>query len=235
MTRLCPSNTFQTPSSHAPSQWQFRVSQITLRVLSTVQQVNGPLRWRTACLTERLPLRCLSRWAWSGRIWLKAVITSIFQNELHLMTSWDILNARQCFLVQVLDGAVQQRLYGRKKERKVVFSEIGQDSGVFEPLTRSWTQAAAKIYIEFTPNHYAVTSVFVSLMALCALMHVVTALIGQPSVSINLHAFTNKLISIFCPLLMLLKNILFPISAGATSAQVNHPYALTLASVVTIL
>lgn len=95
------------------------------------------------------------------------------------MTSWDILNARQCFLVQVLDGAVQQRLYGQKKERKVVFSEIGQDSGVFEPLTRSWTQAAAKIYIEFTPNHYVVTSVFVSHMALCALMHVVTTLIAS--------------------------------------------------------
>lgn len=118
---------------------EFRVSQITVRVLSTVQQVSGPLRWRTACLTERLPLRCLSRWARSGRIWLEAVITSIFQNELHLMTSWDILNARQCFLVQVSDGAVQQRLYGQEKERKVVFSEMGQDSGVLEPLTCSWT------------------------------------------------------------------------------------------------
>lgn len=55
------------------------------------------------------------------------------------MTSRDILNARQCFLVQVSDGAVQQRLYGQEKERKVVFSEMGQDSGVLEPLTRSWT------------------------------------------------------------------------------------------------
>lgn len=110
---------------------------------------------------------------------MEAVITSIFQNELHLMTSWDILNARQCFLVQVLDGAVQQRLYRQKKERKVVFSEIGQDSRVFEPLTCSWTQAVAKIYIEFTPNHYVVTSVFVSHMVLCTLMHVVTALIAS--------------------------------------------------------
>lgn len=95
------------------------------------------------------------------------------------MTSWDILNARQCFLVQVLDGAVQQRLYRQKKERKVVFSEIGQDSRVFEPLTCSWTQAVAKIYIEFTPNHYVVTSVLVSHMVLCTLMHVVTALIAS--------------------------------------------------------
>lgn len=95
------------------------------------------------------------------------------------MTSWDILKARQCFWVQVSDGAVQQRLYGQKKERKVVFSEMGQDSGVFEPHTRSWTQAAAKIYIEFTPNHYVVTSVLVSHMASCALMRVVTALIAS--------------------------------------------------------
>lgn len=95
------------------------------------------------------------------------------------MTSWDILNTRQCSPVQVLVGAIQQRLYGKKKERKFVFSEIGQDSGVFEPLICSWTQAAAKIYIEFTPNHYVVTSVFVSHMALCALMRVVTALIAS--------------------------------------------------------
>lgn len=61
-------------------------------------------------LTERLPPRCLSPRVRSGRIRLEAVITSIFQNDLHPMTSSDILNARQCFLVQVSEDAVQQGL-----------------------------------------------------------------------------------------------------------------------------
>lgn len=84
------------------------------------------------------------------------------------------------FWSKCFDAAIQQRLYGQTKERKVVFSEMGQDSGVFETHARSWTGAAAKIYIEFTPkNHYVVTSVLVSHMALCALMHAVTALIAS--------------------------------------------------------
>lgn len=179
MTCLCLSNTFQTASSHAPSQWQ--VSGFPDHTQSSVRRPAG--QWPAEMKNS------LSDWKTSS---LLSVLlgperadmvgsrhNKSSQNELHLMTSWDILNACQCFLVQVLDGVVQQTLYGQKKERKVMFLEIGQDSGVFKPLTHSWTQAAAKIYIEFTPNHYVVSSVFVSHMALCTLMHVVTALIAS--------------------------------------------------------
>lgn len=68
---------------------------------------------------------------------------------------------------------------GRRKSEKSCFQKWGKTAVFFEPLTRSWTQAAAKIYIEFTPNHYVVTSVLVSHMASCALMRVVTALIAS--------------------------------------------------------
>lgn len=141
------------------------------------------------CLTERLPLRCLSHRAQSGWIWLEAVITSIFQNELHLMTSSDILNARQCFLVQVSDDAVQQRLCSPTVQREEIgkkkkFLEMEQDSNVLSILQAAGhaqlPQAATKIFIEFTPNHYVVTSILVSHMALYGLMHVVTTLITLP-------------------------------------------------------
>lgn len=128
---------------------RFLVWKISLKVLSMVQQLNSLLRWSMTCLTERLPLRCLSHRAQSGWIWLEAVITSIFQNELHLMTSSDILNARQCFLVQVSDDAVQQRLCSPTVQRE----EIGKKKSFWKwskTATSSWTcTASSSCYKDF--------------------------------------------------------------------------------------
>lgn len=116
----------------------FRCARPPFKVLPIVQQLNSPLRWSMTCLPERLPPRCLSHWAQRGGIWLEAVITSIFQNELHLMTSSSILNARQCFLVQDSDDAVQQRLCSPtvQRERENMFLKIEQCCKHF---TCSWT------------------------------------------------------------------------------------------------
>lgn len=117
-------------------------------------------------LTERLPPRCLSPRVRSGRIRLGAVITSIFQNDLHPMTSSDILNARQCFLVQVSEDAVQQGLRSNCTERGegweggrgVAFLEKeGQGSYVLKHLTCRRTCTAslsryALIFAESAPT-----------------------------------------------------------------------------------
>lgn len=129
------------------------------------------------------------------------------------MTSSDILNTRQCFPVQVSDVAVQQRLcfanVSMEGTEKEYFWEMERtsfrESNVFSILhTYTWLpQGATKISTKFTPNHYVVTLVLVSHMALYVLMYVVTATYCFTRVSINLENFTNKLISIYCLLLML--------------------------------
>lgn len=145
-----PSETFLLLSSYATCHQQ--VSGVSLKALSIVQQLKSLLRWSMTWLTERLPLRCPSQWAQSGWIWLAAVITSIFQNELHLMTGSDILNARQCFPVQVSDDAVQQRLSNCTEagnRKKNVFGNVaGQQC--FKHLTHSWTcTASSSCYKDF--------------------------------------------------------------------------------------
>lgn len=76
-------------------------------------QHDSLLRWRMTWLTDRLPLLCpLSL----GTEWvdIAAVKTSVFQNELHLMTSSVILNAPLCFPDQLSDDAVQQSVCSLK-------------------------------------------------------------------------------------------------------------------------
>lgn len=131
------------------------------------------------------------------------------------MTSLDILNARQCFPVQVSDVAVQQRLcsanVSKEGTEKEYFWEMERTSvketnvfSILHTAGRTWLpQGATKISTKFTPNHYVVTLVLVSCMALYVLMCVVTATYCFTRVSINLQSFTNKLISIYCLLLML--------------------------------
>lgn len=178
--------------SHALCHQQVLGVHFKLKALSILQQLNSLLRWSTTWLTERLPLCCPSHWAQSGWIWLAAVITSIFQNELHLMTTWDILNAWQCFPVQVSDDAVQQRLcsstvYRENISKNNVFgngADIIRDSNVLSIVHTArharLPQAATKMFTEFTPTHYVVTSISVSHMALYVLMHVVTTFITLP-------------------------------------------------------
>lgn len=71
---------------------------------------------------------------------------------------------------------------GNRKKKK--FLEMEQDSNVLSILQAAGhaqlPQAATKIFIEFPPNHYVVTSILVSHMALYGLMHVVTTLITLP-------------------------------------------------------
>ncbi len=63
------------------------------------------------------------------------------------MTSSDILNARQCFPVQVSDDAVQQRLcfstvWREEIEKRNVFGN-GAGQQCFKHLTHSWTFTAS--------------------------------------------------------------------------------------------
>lgn len=151
-----------------------------------VQQLDSLLRWSMTWLTERLPPLCPVS---LGTEWVDMVSSSHNKHFSKWASSDDNLGHIECptvfsspslwsccptktLLCKCVEGGHRKRMFLEDG------ADIIQKSNVLSILcTAGHTrlpQAATKIFTAFTPNHYVVTSVLVSHMALYVLMHVVT-------------------------------------------------------------